>query len=287
MQLCDLIRKKKPTISFEVFPPKSDYDLSKLFSTIEELKSLNPDFVSVTYGAGGTTREKTVEIATKIKNEMHIEAVAHLTCVNSSKDEINNILGELSRNNIDNILALRGDLPLNFKDEDKIFTDFKYASELVEYIKENNKWCVIVAGYPEKHKEANSFNDDINFLKLKADKGADLIITQLFFNNDDFYRFRDAAIKNKINIPIIAGIFPILNLKTTEKITTLCNAKIPKELLERLKMSENSKEDSEKIGIEHALNQSLDLLKNGVHGLHFYSMNKSSHIKDIYQNIKI
>ena len=211
MYLRDIYSKNKTIMSFEIFPPKNEYDISKLFDTVEDLKSLSPDFVSVTYGAGGGTREKTVDIASNIKNKMNIESVAHFTCVNSSREDILNVLGLLRRNNIKNILALRGDPPKGEEDKTKVIGGFDYAYELIRFIREHGDWSIAVAGYPERHPKAKSLEADIDNLKLKVDSGADLIITQLFLDNSLFYKFRDMTAKKSINAPIVPGIFPILN----------------------------------------------------------------------------
>jgi methylenetetrahydrofolate reductase (NADPH) len=287
MKLNEIYRQNKLIKSFEIFPPKADYDILNLYNTIEDLKLLNPDFVSVTYGAGGGTRNKTVEIASYIKNKIGIETVAHLTCVNSSKDDIANVLISLKENNIKNILALRGDPPLGTTNITESLGGFKYAYQLIEFIKSQGDWSIAVAGYPEGHNESKSFEENIEYLKLKVDRGADLIISQLFFNNEDFYRFRDEAVKKGINIPIIPGIFPILNFNAIKKIASLCGAKIPHDLLNKLENSKDSAVETEKIGIEYATKQTADLIKNGVKGIHFYSMNKSRQIKLIFDNIFI
>jgi methylenetetrahydrofolate reductase (NADPH) len=283
--LKDIYKRNCSALSFEVFPPKKEYEIETLYETIKDLKELNPDFISVTYGSGGGTKDKTVEICSKIKNEYNIETMAHLTCVNSSKSFVISVLEELKKNNIKNILALRGDPPKDSNPGDNIYGDFKYASDLVRFIKTHGDWSIAVAGYPEGHQAAKSIEEDVDYLKLKVDCGADVIITQLFFDNNDFYRFRDLAVKKGIDKPIIPGIFPIFNFNTIKKITSLSNAKIPQDLFEKISMVQDSIEEVEKIGIEHAVSQADDLLKNGVPGLHFYSMNKSAQIKKIVRSI--
>jgi len=287
MYLRDIYNNNKIVKSFEVFPPKKEYDVTKLYETIKDLKPVNPDFVSVTYGAGGTTRDRTVEIASYIKNNLNIEVVAHFTCVNTSKEQIITVLDDLKEKNIKNILALRGDPPQDQSFYNESFNDFKYAYKLVEFIKKYNDWSIAVAGYPEGHQESKSLEDDINYLKLKVDSGADLIITQLFFDNNDFYRFRDLAVKKGINVPIVPGIFPILNYNAITKITSLCGAKIPFKLNEKLDANKDFKDEIEKIGIEYAVNQINDLLKNNLPGIHFYTMNKSLQIKEIFNQLDI
>lgn len=285
MFIKDMYKKGKHVVSFEVFPPKKDDDIEKLYQTITELKSLNPDYVSITYGAGGSTRDKTVSIASHIKNELKLETMAHLTCVNSTKEDIHNILIQLKKNNIENILALRGDPPQGQTNFTKTIGGFEYASELVEFINSKKEWSVAVAGYPEGHIENRDLEKDIEYLKIKVDSGADFIITQLYFDNEDFYRFRDKAVEKGINIPIVPGIFPILNFKAIQRITSLCGAKIPADLFKNLEKVQDNQGEIENVGINHSIKQLGDLLDNEIPGVHFYSMNKSVEIKRIYDAV--
>ncbi len=285
MLIRDLFGQKKITLSFEVFPPVREGNLESLFKTVAELKELKPDFISVTYGAGGGTRDKTIEIASRVQNEFGSEALAHLTCVAATRDDIARIVEEMKKHNIENILALRGDPP---KGEEKFVRPaggFGFANELVSFIRELNGFCIGVAGYPEGHPEASSFDDDMKNLKKKVDAGADFIVTQLFFNNDDFYRFRDRALALKINVPIIPGIFPILNYKQVLRITELCGAKIPSALGEKLCWLKDKPEDVEKYGIEYAQKQARDLLHNEVRGLHICTMNQSRAARKIVREL--
>lgn len=274
MKISDIISKNKFTLSFEVFPPTRDGNLESLYSTIKELGKLNPHFISVTYGAGGSTREKTIEIASKAKNVFNNEVLPHLTCVQSSKEDISRILDEFKKVNMKNILALRGDPPEGETKFIKTEGGFGYANELVEFIKSNDDFSIGVAGYPEGHIEAPSLQADLINLKRKVDSGADFIITQLFFNNEDFYRFRDSTTKIGIMVPIIPGIFPILNYKQVYRIASLCGAKIPSKLEHKIYKLKEKPGEIEKYGIEYAITQAQDLIKNEVHGLHIYSMNK-------------
>lgn len=287
MLIRDLFGQKKRTLSFEVFPPVREGNLESLFKTVAELKELKPDFISVTYGAGGGTRDKTIEIASRVQNEFGSEALAHLTCVAATRDDIARIVEEMKKHNIENILALRGDPP---KGEEKFVRPaggFGFANELVSFIRELNGFCIGVAGYPEGHPEASSFDDDLKNLKKKVDAGADFIVTQLFFNNDDFYRFRDRALALKINVPIIPGIFPILNYKQVLRITELCGAKIPSALGEKLCWLKDKPEDVEKYGIEYAQKQARDLLHNEVRGLHLCTMNQSRAARRIVRELAL
>jgi methylenetetrahydrofolate reductase (NADPH) len=275
MLIRDLLGQKKRTLSFEVFPPVREGNLESLFKTVAELKELKPDFISVTYGAGGGTRDKTIEIASRVINEFGSEALAHLTCVAATRDDIARIVEEMKKHNIENILALRGDPP---KGEEKFVRPaggFGFANELVSFIRGLNGFCIGVAGYPEGHPEAASFDDDLKNLRRKVDAGADFIVTQIFFHNDDFYRFRDRVTSMKIRVPIIPGIFPILNYKQILRITELCGAKIPPALGEKLCWLKDKPEDVEKYGIEYAQGQAYDLIRNEVHGLHICTMNQS------------
>jgi methylenetetrahydrofolate reductase (NADPH) len=287
MKIRNMLFKGAFTLSFEVFPPKREGNLERLYQTIQELVTLEPHFISVTYGAGGSTRDKTVEIASTIKNKVGMEVLAHLTCVQATKEDIAGVLNDFKNENIENVLALRGDPP----EEEKVFIKtaggLRYANELVEFIKARDDFSVGVAGYPEGHIEAPDLDADILNLKRKVDAGADFIITQLFFNNDDFYRFRDRAIAQKIAVPIIAGIFPIFNYKQIEKMVALSGAKIPSRLHDKIYKVSHKKEEVEKYGIEYAIVQSEHLLENDVSGLHFYCMNKSDHISQIVRELSL
>ena len=287
MKIRDILHDDKFTLSFEVFPPKREGNVESLYSTIDELIQCDPHFISVTYGAGGSTRDKTVEIASHIKNEIGQEVLAHLTCVGTTQDDIGRILDELKAKHLENILALRGDPP---KGEDvfvKPEGGFGYANELVEFIREHDDFSIGVAGYPEKHIEAPTMTADIENLMRKVDAGADFIITQLFFINDDFYRFRDLAAARKISVPIIPGIFPIFNYNQLSRIGSLCDPKIPSPLLDKFYKVRDKSEDVQKYGIEHAFHQCEDLLKNEVSGLHFCCMNKSDHVLEIVKELSI
>ncbi len=287
MLIRDLFKQKKRTLSFEVFPPVREGNLESLFATITELQELKPDFISVTYGAGGGTRDKTIEIASRVKNEIRSEALAHLTCVASTRDDIARILEDMKAQNIENILALRGDPP---KGEEKFVRPaggFGFANELVEFIQAHNGFSIGVAGYPEGHPEASSVEDDLKNLKRKVDAGADFIVTQLFFHNDDFYRFRDRVTAMKIRVPVIPGIFPILNYKQILRITELCGAKIPPALGERLCWLKDKPGEVEKYGIEYAQQQAWDLIRNEVCGLHICTMNQSRAARKIVRELAL
>ncbi|HOO90337.1 MAG TPA: methylenetetrahydrofolate reductase [NAD(P)H] [Syntrophales bacterium] len=285
MKIKSIFEENKTTLSFEFFPPSRDGNIEELYRAIKDLSELNPDFISVTYGAGGSTRDKTVEIASTIKNEYGRETLAHLTCVQATRDDIREQLDRLSEKGIENILALRGDPP---KDEDhfvKTEGGFRYANELVEFIKQHGDFSIGVAGYPEVHPEAPDMEHDLINLKKKVDAGADFIITQMFFDNEYFYRYRDHAISTGIRVPIIPALFPIFNYKQITRIASLCGAKIPQKLADKLSKVSEKNEEVEKYGIEHAIIQSENLLGNDVSGLHFYSMNRSGHVIRIIEEL--
>lgn len=286
MKIKELYQTNKLTISFEFFPPKTDDDLILLYKTIQDLKKLNPGFVSVTYGAGGSTRRLTLEIVSKIKNEIGIETMAHLTCVGHSKSEIKEILDNLKDNKIENILALRGDPPADTKKFVPLPDGFKYAGEVVEFIKNSYDFCIGVACYPEGHIESENKEVSLKNFVWKVNKGADFAITQLFFDNKDFFDFVSQTEKENITIPIIPGIMPITNLSQIEKFTSLCGARIPKDLLENLKKVKHNPSDIIEVGVEYATKQCEELIKNKVKGLHFYTLNKSLATVKILKNLK-
>jgi methylenetetrahydrofolate reductase (NADPH) len=285
MKIREMLHNEKCALSFEFFPPKREGNIDSLYSAIQELITLSPSFVSVTYGAGGSTRDKTVEIASKIKNDFKQEVLAHLTCVQATREDIAEILDELKDHHIENILALRGDPP----EDEAVFTKteggFEYANELVEFIKSYGDFSIGVAGYPEGHIEALCIEDDLVNLKRKVNAGADFIITQVCFDNDNIYRFRDRALSLGIEAPIIAGIFPVFNYKQINRMTALCGATIPSKLNDTLYRVSEKNEEVEKYGIEYAIRQSERLLNNDISGLHFYSMNKSSHVIQIVKEL--
>ncbi len=281
------ILKNKATISFEVFPPKNNQgDISSIYHTISELAQLNPDFISVTYGAGGSTKGKTVEIASKIKNDYHIESVAHLTCISSTKEEVIKICQQLKENNVENILALRGDYP---KDQqfDKEHLEFHYAKELDQFIKQEfpDDFCLSGACYPETHQEADCFENDLKALKEKVDAGAEYLITQIFFDNQYYYRLVKEARKRGINVPILAGIMPITNSKSLLHTAKMCGCSIPYQLSTMIESYYHYPEAMKEIGINYATHQIIDLITNGVEGIHIYTMNKPEIAQAIFKNI--
>lgn len=271
MNIADLF-KKKTVFSFEVFPPKKESGVETIYNTLKELKQLNPDFISVTYGAGGigVANATTVDLCSKIKNEYGIETIAHLTCLYNTKEDIDIILEELKEKGIDNILALRGDVNPNFE----LKHDFRYASELTEYIMSKNMGFNVSGGcYPEVHQEAESMIADIKNLKKKIDAGADHLISQLFFDNNAFYDFIEKVRIAGIDVPIEAGIMPVTNKKQIERMVSMCGASIPAKLSKVLQRFGDNPEAMRDAGISYAIDQIIDLVANGVEGIHIYTMN--------------
>ncbi|MCL5780859.1 MAG: methylenetetrahydrofolate reductase [NAD(P)H] [Firmicutes bacterium] len=285
MKISTLYQQKKTVISFEIFPPKSTAPVETIYATLEGLIKLNPDFISVTYGAGGSSRDRTKEIASRIKNRYQVEALAHLTCVGHSCGEIDQILKGLQEENIENVLALRGDPPADNPDYDFSVCDFQYASDLVKYIKNNSDACVAAAAYPEGHACCNRLSEDLERLKFKVDQGVDFLITQLFFDNRVFYNFMENARRIGIQCPVAAGVLPVLNAKQIKRIISLCGASMPAKLLMMVDKYVDNSEDMEKAGIEFASRQVQDLLDNGVEGIHLYTMNKPQQITEILRNV--
>jgi methylenetetrahydrofolate reductase (NADPH) len=283
MRIDQILGKGKPTISFEFFPPKTEAGFTALFQTVEDLKPLRPSYVSVTYGAGGSTRQKTVQLVERIQNEAKIRSMAHLTCVGHTADEIGEILDDLWKCGIRNVLALRGDPQAGQSTFVATAGGFANADGLAAYVRGRHDFCIGVAGYPEGHPQCLNRTRDLEHLKQKVDGGGNFIITQLFFDNADFYRFRDAARSMGIRAPIVAGLMPILNVAQTKRFVSMCGAKIPHPLLTRLETLEADPDAVYTAGIEHATQQCRDLLANGVDGIHFYTLNKSKATVEICQ----
>lgn len=287
MKLIELFKTKKPVISFEIFPPKLDTPLESIYNTLEQFKELKPDFISVTYGAGGSAKDRTIEIASKIKNEYDIEGMAHFTCVGHSKEEIDTLLGALHGHNLQNVLALRGDPPANQPDFDFSKNVYRYASELIKHIREKNDFCIAAAAYVEGHVDSKRLKEDLVHLKEKVDTGVDFLVTQLFFDNRLFYDFHDKAYSIGINCPITPGIMPVFKADQIKRITALCGASIPAKLVIMMDKYGNSADDMRKAGIEYASMQIRDLIENGVDGIHLLTMNRPKSSKEILENIGI
>jgi len=286
MRIIDALRSGKRTVSFEFFPPKDDIGFWDLYKTIEALKPLGPSYVSVTYGAGGSTRRKTVDLVKRIRNDIGIESMAHLTCAGATREEIGAVLDDLRDARMDNVLALRGDPPRGETRFSPVDGGFRYASELVEFIRGRYGFCIGGACYPEMHPEAPDPATDLDHLKRKVDAGAEFLITQLFFDNADFFRFRDRAAGIGIGVPILAGIMPVLGVSQVKRFTQMCGAKIPAGLLRKIEAVEDDAEAVRQIGVYHAARQCEELIGAGVAGIHFYTLNRSTATRAIFQQIK-
>ena len=284
MKMSKLFEAKKPVFSLEVFPPKKNSGgIETIYETLDGLKDLKPDFISVTYGAGGNLADNsTCEICSIIKNKYNILPIAHLTCVNNSKSDIDIILKNLKNAGVSNILALRGDINPDIPPKD----DFTHADELVEYIKSKGDFDVSGACYPETHPDSEDTVSDILNLKHKVDCGAEHLISQLFFNNEDFYSFREKARLAGITVPIEAGIMPVTNKSQVLRMATMCGASIPRKMSRLLNKFENNPKALEDAGIAYAIDQIIDLIANGVDGIHLYTMNKPYIAQRIFNSIE-
>ncbi len=283
---------KKPIISFEIFPPKTDKAMQTLLQELPYLVALNPDFITVTYGAMGSAHERTLEIASLIKNSYDMETACHLTCVGTSRTELDEILNRIFSAGIRNIVALRGDPPIGEKSFATPQNSYSHANELVEHIRRFERHrgveClgIAVAGYPEKHLEAPSIKADIANLKRKVDAGGDIIITQLFFDNAFFFDFVKRVRAAGITAPIIPGLMPILSVKQIQRITSICGSSIPPDLQRELNAAANDDEKASEIGVRQCIRQTQDLIRQGVPGVHFYVLNKSKCILQIMDALR-
>ena len=276
------IFKNKTVLSLEIFPPQRTASVDIIYKTLDELQCLKPDFISVTYGAGGSaTNTATLEIASAIKNHYGIESVAHLPCINLDKDEVLNMLEGFKQEGVENILALRGDVNPSLIPK----KDFRYASDLILFIKENGDFNIIGACYPEGHNECPSLVEDIRNLKIKVDAGTDQLITQMFFDNSYFYSFRERACIAGINVPIEAGIMPVVNKKQIERMVSLCGVKLPKKFVTMMERYENNPPAMRDAGIAYAVDQIVDLMAQDVDGIHLYTMNNPYIAQKIYTAI--
>ncbi len=273
MLIKDIFASKKPVLSFEVFPPKQTSGLESVIDAVDKLSALPLDYMSVTYGAGGGNSKNTAQIASHLKSNLSIPALAHLTCVASTREDIKNKLDEYRALGIENILALRGDRPRDYDGE--LFPGFSYASELVGAIREYGGFCVGGACYPERHPESPDVDADLDILKIKIDAGADFLVTQMFFDNDAFYAFRDRAVKKGITKPITAGIMPLTNAGQIQRMAILSGgASMPSKFTRMLAKYQDNPTALKQAGIAYAVDQITDLVSNDVDGIHLYTMNK-------------
>lgn len=288
MKIIDILNRKKLSVSFEIFPPKKDSSYDSVMNTALSLSTLKPDFMSVTYGAGGTTCSYTTEIASELQKKGGTSSLAHLTCVGSCKSDLDDIVADLKKNEIENVLALRGDFPQEAegKTDGKIIScECKYASDLVRFLKEKGDFCIGGACYPEGHPESKNRDEDLENLRFKVDAGCDFLTTQMFFDNDMLYSFLYRMQSKGIHVPVLAGIMPVTNAAQIKKMISLSNAYMPRKLLTIIDRFADNPEALKQAGIAYATDQIIDLITNGVRGIHLYSMNKTDITSAILANL--
>lgn len=283
MRISELHRQKRPVLSFEIFPPKKDSELKNIDETLGILCGLNPDFISVTFGAGGSSNNnRTIELAKKIKYEYHVEPVVHLTCLCYDKKDIDEFSKVLEAEGIENVLALRGDRNPKVPEKD----DFKHASELITYLKQKGDFCIAGACYPECHPESADRVSEMRNLKKKVDAGAEVLLSQLFFDNNFFYRFREDCRIAGIDVPVTPGIMPVINAAQIQRMVTLCGASLPERFQKIVHRYEDNRQALFDAGMAYALSQIIDLLANDVDGIHLYTMNNPVVARRICEGIR-
>ena len=282
MRISELYGRGRPVYSFEFFPPRTDEGFAALYQNVAELKRLDPDFVSVTWGAGGSTRRKTVEIVIRIQQDIGVTTMAHLSCIGSTPEQLGETLDRLATDGIENVLALGGDRPPNYRPPPGAFT---YANELAGFIRSRWDFCLGGACYPETHPTAPSPEVDLANLVRKLDAGVDFLITQLFFDNADYFAFVKRAREAGVEVPIVPGIMPIISVASIRRITSLCGAQIPAELERALSDVEHDDALTMQVGVDWATLQCRELLAHGVPGIHFYTLNKSPATRSIFQSL--
>ncbi|ACD52239.1 5,10-methylenetetrahydrofolate reductase [Clostridium botulinum] len=283
MNIKNLFKDKKVVFSFEIFPPKTTSSIQTIYDTLDDLKGLNPDYMSVTYGAGGSVKNNnTIELSSLIKNKYGIEPVSHLTCINLTKKDVEYYLREFEKNNIENILALRGDVPIG----SKITGELNHANELIKYISDNGNFNIAAACYPEGHIEHKGLYREIESMKRKEEAGVSYFISQLFFDNNLYYNFQDEVRAANINLPIEAGIMPVTNKRQIERILSLSGASLPDKFKRIMERYEHNPEALRDAGIAYAVEQIVDLISTGVDGIHLYIMNNPYVAKRISQSIQ-
>lgn len=287
MRIAEQFLQGKPVFSFEFFPPKNEADVEHLYETARDLAALKPTFVSVTYGAGGSTQALTIELVCRIKREIGLETMSHLTCVSHSAAEIDGVLRRLHEGGIENVLALRGDPPAGQIEFIRPADGFGYAQELVRFIKPRYSFCLGGAGYPEGHPESTTKDDDLRHLKEKVDSGVEFIITQLFFDPALYFDFVERSKALGVNLPIVPGIMPVTNVAQIQRFTKMCGASIPTSLFGTLDRLRDDGEAVTQAGIDWACRQCEQLLAGGAPGIHFYTLNRSRSAKAIFENLRL
>lgn len=273
-------------ISFEFFPPKDQEGVDRLFQTVADLSPFSPAYVSVTYGAGGSTRQLTVDLVGRIQRDVGIEAMAHLTCVGATRDELASVVDQIAAAGVQNIIALRGDPPKGSTSFVAAEGGFAHAAELAAFIKQRGGFCLAGACYPEKHPEAVSAESDLQHLKRKVDAGAEFLITQLFFDNDSYFAFVERARKAGITVPIIPGIMPVTNVSQVKRFSAMCGASMPAALLQKLEAVAADNDAVGELGVQHAVEQCRELLDKGAPGVHFYTLNRSKATVEILRRLR-
>lgn len=286
MKIKDILKRGEKTFSFEFFPPKSFSSILELGINVGQLMKLSPSFISVTYGAGGSTQDASFSLIDYINNKIGLVTMAHYTCVNATKEKVVQDLEFFHDKNIENLILLRGDPPKGESKFKNIEGDFHHASDLIEFVAERDYFCIAAAGYPEAHPESESVDRDIEFLKYKVDKGAHFVVTQLFFDNKQYFDFVERARNAGVSVPIIPGIMPITNFKQIKRFTEMCGATIPSDLVVRLEPYQDDLKMTYDVGVEFAIDQCRELLEKGAPGLHFYTLNKSRATVDIFSSIR-
>jgi methylenetetrahydrofolate reductase (NADPH) len=288
VRISDILRfareRGEPVFSFEFFPPKTDEGVRALFETVEALRPLAPAYVSVTYGAGGSTRTRTLDLVKRLKRETEVEAMAHVTCAGASRDEVAAVLDEIAEAGIQNVLALRGDPPRGAAEFVPHPEGFRWASELVAFIRSQpGRWrfCVGAAAYPEGHVETRDLAQDLRHLKVKVDAGADFLVTQLFFENAHYWRFVERARAAGIALPVVPGLMPFTNVEQIERFTALCGAAIPPPLRAAMEVRRSDPDSARDLGVAYATLQAAELLRRGAPGIHFYTLNRSTSTRAI------
>ncbi|MCK5786112.1 MAG: methylenetetrahydrofolate reductase [NAD(P)H] [Candidatus Sabulitectum sp.] len=280
MRIADIYKTVEPVLSLEVFPPKPGYSLKTVFHTLDGLVDLNPSFVSVTYASQGESTNRTVDIASRVRDQYHCESLAHMTCIGHTRKEVSSVLDNLEVHSVRNVLALRGDMPSD-PSEVRLSRDYHYASELIAEIASRGSFCVGAAAYPEGHIESRRISHDLDNLKGKVDAGAEFLITQLFFDNRIFYDFMERVRYRSIQVPVVPGIMPILNYKQIKRILMMCEVSIPAKLLNMFDKYSHDPADLAKAGIDYAIEQISDLVDEGAQGIHLYTMNRIPQIREI------
>lgn len=276
MRIAEILQQRRPCISFEFFPPKTEAGVTSLMETVRSLRVLDPGFVSVTYGAGGSSRARTLEVVKRIKNELDIEPMAHLSCVGSTRDELRAIVRDLEEARVENIMALRGDPPQG--DDRFSATDggFRYATDLIALLSEEFAFCIGAGAYPEKHPEAEDHDADVRVAAAKVAAGAEFLVTQFFFDNDDYFTYAERARNAGVTVPIVPGIMPIVNYSSVERMLVMNGGRMPERLRDELQARREEPDAVAELGMAFMALQCRDLLERGAPGLHFYTLNKST-----------